>query len=60
MSDEEDSNNDESIAEKLERKLGDAYGDGSSSSYEMKVRDGSYWKKVKRYSELKDIIEGNM
>lgn len=59
MSDEKKEENGDEIAEKLEDKLKDAY-EGRDISYEMKVRDGGYWKKVKRYSKLKDIIEGNI
>jgi len=59
MSAENDKNNEESIADKLGEKLDEAYNSGNKS-YEMKVRDGAYWKKVQRYSKLKDIIEGNI
>ncbi len=59
MSGEDENNGEESIADKLGEKLDNAYNSGNKS-YEMKVRDGAYWKKVQRYSKLKDIIEGNI
>ena len=59
MSKEDENNGEESIADKLGEKLDNAYNSGNKS-YEMKVRDGAYWKKVQRYSKLKDIIEGNI
>lgn len=59
MSEEDENNDEESIADKLGEKLDNAYNSGNKS-YEMKVRDGAYWKKVQRYSKLKDIIEGNI
>lgn len=49
--------NEKSGFEKLNQKLKDTFEGKSASDLEIKNDDGNYWQKVRRTSDLKDLIK---
>jgi len=49
-------NGNEKSSNKLLDKISEVYKDGPDS-YEFPIDDGNYWRKVRRYKEIKNIIK---